>query len=359
MAKRIGILTSGGDCPGLNAAIRGVVKAADATMNVEIIGIKDGYKGLIYGDWQELPISNFSGILNLGGTILGTARTPFKNMRQVGDDNIDKVEAMKSNYKKMKLDCLVCLGGNGTHKTANLLSQEGLNVIALPKTIDNDIYGTEFTFGFHSAVEIATDVIDKVHTTAASHGRCLVVEIMGNKAGWLTLYAGVGGGADVILIPEIPYDINYVAKIVEQRAKAGKAFSIIAVAEGAISKEEAKMSKQERASKQAENPYRTAGYKVAESLTKLVGVDARVVIPGHVQRGGRPCAYDRVLSTCFGTYAAKLIKTGTFGTTIALKNGTTCHNLLVDVAGKASPVPLDNHVLLSAKSLGINLGSNI
>lgn len=359
MTKRIGILTSGGDCPGLNAAIRGVVKAANATMDVEIVGIKDGYKGLIYGDYQELPISKFSGILNLGGTILGSARTPFKDMRLVGNDNVDKVASMKKNYKKMGLDCLVCLGGNGTHKTANLLSQEGLNIVALPKTIDNDIYGTEFTFGFHSAVEIATDVIDKVHTTAASHGRCMIVEIMGNKAGWLTLYAGVGGGADVILIPEIPYEIEHVAEVVEKRANAGKAFSIIAVAEGAMNKEEAKLSKKERIALRAENPYRTAGHRVAEELSKLVGVDARVVVPGHVQRGGRPCAYDRILSTGFGTYAAKLIKNGTFGTTIALKNGATTHNLLVDVAGKASPVPLNNHVLLSAKALGINLGANI
>ena len=308
MTKRIGILTSGGDCPGLNAAIRGVVKAASATMDVEIVGIKDGYKGLIYGDWQELPLSKFSGILNLGGTILGTARTPFKDMRLVGEDHIDKVAAMKSNYKKMKLDCLVCLGGNGTHKTANMLSQEGLNIVALPKTIDNDIYGTEFTFGFHSAVEIATEVIDRVHTTAASHGRCLVVEIMGNKTGWLTLYSGVGGGADVILIPEIPYDINHVAEVVEKRASSGKAFSIIAVAEGAISKEEAKLNKKDRLALKAENPYRTVGHIIAEDLTRLVGIEARAVVPGHMQRGGGPCAYDRILSTGFGTYAAKLIK---------------------------------------------------
>lgn len=359
MTKRIGILTSGGDCPGLNAAIRGVVKAASATMDVEIVGIKDGYKGLIYGDWQELPISKFSGILNLGGTILGTARTPFKDMRLVGEDHIDKVAAMKSNYKKMKLDCLVCLGGNGTHKTANMLSQEGLNIVALPKTIDNDIYGTEFTFGFHSAVEIATEVIDRVHTTAASHGRCLVVEIMGNKAGWLTLYSGVGGGADVILIPEIPYDINHVAEVVEKRASSGKAFSIIAVAEGAISKEEAKLNKKDRLALKAENPYRTVGHVIAEDLARLVGVEARAVVPGHMQRGGGPCAYDRILSTGFGTYAAKLIKNGTFGTTIALKNGATTHNLLADVAGKPSPVPMNNHVLLSAKALGINLGAEI
>ena len=196
MKRRIGILTSGGDCPGLNAAIRGVTRAAYELFDAEIVGIHDGYRGLITGDYQEMKRSQFSGILTLGGTILGTARTPFRDMRKIGEDNVDKVAAMKKTYKDLKLDCLVTLGGNGTHKTANLLSKEGLNVIGLPKTIDNDLYGTDFTFGFHTAMDIATEVIDRIHTTAASHGRCMVVEIMGNKAGWLTLYSGVAGGAD-------------------------------------------------------------------------------------------------------------------------------------------------------------------
>ena len=233
MKRRIGILTSGGDCPGLNACIRGVARASYSMFDAEIIGIQDGYAGLIAGDYKEMKQSDFSGILTLGGTILGTRRTPFRNMRVIGEDNVDKVKAMKSNYKKMKLDCLVTLGGNGTHKTANLLAEEGLNVIGLPKTIDNDIWGTDVTFGFHTAVDIATEVIDRIHTTAASHGRCMVIEIMGNKAGWLTLYSGIAGGADIILLPEIPYDINIVAEAVRRRAENGKDFSIIAVAEGA------------------------------------------------------------------------------------------------------------------------------
>ena len=223
MKRRIGILTSGGDCPGLNAAIRGVARAAYEMFDAEIIGIHDGYRGLIQGDYQLMERSQFSGILTLGGTILGTSRQPFRNMKVIGDDNVDKVAAMKANYKAMKLDCLVILGGNGTHKTANLLSQEGLNVIGLPKTIDNDLYGTDFTFGFHTAVDIATEVIDRIHTTACSHGRCMVIEIMGNKAGWLTLYSGIAGGADVILIPEIPYEIERVAKVVETRARQARA----------------------------------------------------------------------------------------------------------------------------------------
>ena len=212
MKKRIGILTSGGDCPGLNATIRGVAKALYQRMgnNVEIIGIANGYSGLINGDYRVMQPYEFSGILTVGGTILGTKRTPFKLMRVIGDDEVDKVSAMKKNYKEMKLDCLLCLGGNGTHKTANLLSEEGLHVIGLPKTIDNDIYGTDVTFGFHTAVDIATESIDRVHTTAGSHSRCMVVELMGNKAGWLTLYAGIAGGADIILIPELPYNIENV-----------------------------------------------------------------------------------------------------------------------------------------------------
>ena len=224
MKKRVGILTSGGDCPGLNATIRGVAKALYARMgdNVEIVGIANGYSGLINGDYREMNEDDFRGILTLGGTILGTKRTPFKKMRVVEEDKVDKVAAMKKNYRAAKLDCLLCLGGNGTHKTANLLSQEGLNIIGLPKTIDNDIYGTDVTFGFHTAVDIATEVIDRIHTTAGSHSRVMCIEIMGNKAGWLTLYSGIAGGADIILIPEHPYDIKKVAEAVMRRQKAGK-----------------------------------------------------------------------------------------------------------------------------------------
>ena len=242
MKKRVGILTAGGDCPGLNATIRGVAKALYVRMgeNVEIIGILNGYHGLINGDYKKMQPDDFRGLLTLGGTILGTKRTPFKMMQVIEEDKIDKVAAMKKTYKDLKLDCLLCLGGNGTHKTANLLSQEGLNIIGLPKTIDNDIYGTDVTFGFHTAVEIDTEVIDRIHTTAGSHSRVMCIEIMGNKAGWLTLYAGIAGGADIILIPELPYDIDRVCAAVERRAKNGSNFSIIAVAEGAMNAEEAR-----------------------------------------------------------------------------------------------------------------------
>lgn len=356
MKRRIGILTSGGDCPGLNAAIRGVARAAYEMFDAEIIGIRNGYGGLIDGEYQEMSKKQFSGILTLGGTILGTSRRPFRNMRVVEEDGVDKVAAMKKTYRDLKLDCLVTLGGNGTHKTANLLSQEGLNVIGLPKTIDNDIYGTDFTFGFHTAVDIATDVIDRLHTTAASHGRCMVVEIMGNKAGWLTLYAGVAGGADVILLPEIPYDINVVADAVMARANSKKPFSIIAVAEGAMSREEAKMKKKEREAYRATLPYDCVSKRIAAQLHELTGVEARHVVPGHVQRGGSPSAYDRILSTQFGVHAAELIRDENYGMTVALNGNDMTHNKLSDIAGVPKPVPKDDHVLVTARHMGINMG---
>ena len=242
--KRIGLLTSGGDCQALNAAMRGVVKGLNTNLDeLEIYGFYDGYKGLIYGNYRLLTSKDFSGILTKGGTILGTSRQPFKYMRVPDENGLDKVGAMKHTYHKLNLDCLVILGGNGTQKTANLLREEGLNIIHLPKTIDNDIYGTDITFGFESALNIATDVIDCIHTTAASHNRVFIVEIMGHKVGWLPLHAGVAGGADIILIPEIPYDIDKVVEAINKRSKDGKGFTILAVAEGAISKEDAKLSK--------------------------------------------------------------------------------------------------------------------
>ncbi len=356
MKRRIGILTSGGDCPGLNACIRGVARASYSMFDTEIVGIQDGYAGLIAGDYKEMKQSDFSGILTLGGTILGTRRTPFRNMRVVSEDGVDKVKAMKANYKKMKLDCLVTLGGNGTHKTANLLAEEGMNVIGLPKTIDNDIWGTDVTFGFHTAVDIATEVIDRIHTTAASHGRCMVIELMGNKAGWLTLYSGIAGGADVILIPEIPYDIERVAKVVETRASAGKGFSILAVAEGAMDKEEAKLKKKEREAKRAASPI-TVSQRVAAQLQELAGVEARAVIPGHIQRGGSPSAYDRVLSTQFGVHAAELIRDGIFGVSVALVGNTVTHNPLSEIAGVAKLVPPDHQMVQTAKNIGISFGT--
>ena len=358
MKRRIGILTSGGDCPGLNAAIRGVARAAYELFDAQIIGIRDGYRGLIEGDYTEMDRRQFSGILTLGGTILGASRQPFSKMRVIGEDNVDKVANMKDNYKAMKLDCLVVLGGNGTHKTANLLSQEGLNVIGLPKTIDNDLYGTDFTFGFHTAVDIATEVLDRIHTTATSHGRCMVVELMGNKAGWLTLYSGVAGGADVVLLPEIPYDIKKVAKIVEERASYKKPFSIIAVAEGAMDLEEAQQKKKEREAARAAAV--ATGFSIAARISAqmqdLVGVEARHVVPGHIQRGGSPSAYDRVLATQFGVHAAQLIRDGVYGVSVALSGNNIIHNALKDIAGVPKLVPPDHQMVELARNIGISFG---
>ena len=358
MKRRIGILTSGGDCPGLNATIRGVAKACYQQFgsDIEIVGINDGYYGLINNLCKEMKQSDFSGILTTGGTIFGTKRTPFKMMQVVGDDNVDKVKEMKETYKKQKLDCLLTLGGNGTHKTANLLSSEGLNVIGLPKTIDNDIWGTSVTFGFHTAVDIATDVIDRLHTTANSHGRILVVEIMGNKAGWLTLYSGVAGGADMIVLPEIPYDINKLCEACEKRNESGKGFSILAVAEGAFDVNEAKMKKKERAKKRAEEGVTTATNRIAKQIESATGLETRVCVPGHMLRGGSPSAYDRVLATQFGVRAAQLIEQGKYGYAVAMINDKVSENKLKDIAGKTKIVPEDDQMVKTAKDIGISFG---
>ena len=245
--KKVGFLTSGGDCQALNATMRGVAKALynELGTEVELYGFEEGYKGLIYNEYRQLTPRDFSGILTKGGTILGSSRESFKTMRVPDENGLDKVAAMKQNYRRLELDCLVILGGNGTQKTANLLREEGLNIIHLPKTIDNDIWGTDMTFGFQSAVDLATNCIDCIHTTAASHGRVFIVEVMGHKVGWLTLHAGIAGGADIVLIPEIPYDIDKVCDAIAKRNRAKKGFTILAVAEGAISKQDAKLSKKE------------------------------------------------------------------------------------------------------------------
>ena len=258
--KRIGMLTSGGDCQSLNATMRGVVKGLNVLEgNVEIYGFIDGYKGLIYGNYKRLTSQDFSGILTTGGTILGTSRQPFKLMRTPDENGLDKVEAMKATYRYLDLDCLVILGGNGSQKTANLLREEGLNIVSLPKTIDNDLWGTDMTFGFQSAVDIATEAIDRIHTTATSHSRVFIVEVMGHKVGWVTLHAGIAGGADIILLPEIPYDVDNVVRAIKSRTEAGKHFTIIAVAEGAITKEDAALPKKKLKEKQEKKKRKKKG----------------------------------------------------------------------------------------------------
>lgn len=351
------MLTSGGDCQALNAAMRGVVKGLFSKRDdVEIYGFQDGYKGLIYSNFKMLTSKDFSGILTLGGTILGTSRQPFKLMRVPDKDGIDKVEAMKHTYHKLNLDCLVILGGNGTHKSANMLREEGLNVVTLPKTIDNDLWGTDMTFGFQSAVDIATDTIDRIHTTATSHSRVFIVEVMGHKVGWVTLHAGIAGGADIILLPEMPYDINSVVEAIEKRGKAGKRFTIIAVAEGAISKEDAQLSKKQYKAKLAKRKYSTVGYELASQIEKATGQEVRVTIPGHTQRGGSPVPFDRVISSRLGVAAAELIAKEDYGKLLIMKGYDVTTLPLEKTAGKLKYVSPDDQIVLQAKHLGISFG---
>ncbi|MDO4622955.1 MAG: ATP-dependent 6-phosphofructokinase [Eubacteriales bacterium] len=356
---RIGMLTSGGDCQALNATMRGVVKGLfNNVKDLEVYGFMNGYKGLIYGDYRMLTAHDFSGILTRGGTILGSSRQPFKLMREPDANGLDKVEAMKQNYHKLRLDCLVILGGNGTQKTANLLREEGLNVLHLPKTIDNDIYGTDMTFGFYSAVNIATEAIDCIHTTASSHNRVFIVEVMGHKVGWLTLYAGIASGADIILLPEIPYDIKKIAEAINRRKANGSEFTILAVAEGAVSKEIAALPKKEMKKKMAEitQKYPSVSYKIAEEIKEATGMDIRVTVPGHTQRGGSPCPYDRVLSTRLGSAAAGLILNGEYGYMVGIVDNKVKKVPLGDVAGKLKAVDPKCQEVREAKRIGISFG---
>ncbi|MBQ8972477.1 MAG: 6-phosphofructokinase [Clostridia bacterium] len=354
---RIGMLTSGGDCQALNAAMRGVAKTLfNSKEDVEIYGFLNGYQGLIHGKFRLLTYNDFTGILTQGGTFLGTSRTPFKTIQIPDEDSLDKVAAMKQNYYKLQLDCLVILGGNGTHKTANLLREQGLNVITLPKTIDNDLWGTDMTFGFQSAVDIATDAIDCIHTTAASHGRIFIVEVMGHKVGWLTLNAGMAGGADIILIPEIPYDLDKIVKKIKERHDQGSRFTILAVAEGAISKEDAKLSKKELKKKMENYKYPSVSYEIAEQLAKKSGLEVRVTVPGHTQRGGSPCPYDRVFASRLGSEAGKLILKREFGFMVGYRNREIVKVPLEDVAGKLKMVDPNATIVKEAKMLGISFG---
>ncbi|MCL1815608.1 MAG: 6-phosphofructokinase [Treponema sp.] len=353
ITNTFGILTAGGDCPGLNAAIRGVCRAAHDRYHMKILGIAGGYRGLISGDLRPLQPQDFSGILTRGGTILGTSREkPFKST-EIGED---KVKAIKENYHKYKLDALVVLGGNGTNTTGYLLAQEGLNVLGLPKTIDNDIEGCERSFGFHSAMAICTEAIDRLHSTAASHNRVMVIETMGRKAGWLGLYSGIAGGGDVILIPEIPYDIKAIGRHLKERAKTGKTFSIVVVAEGALSIEEAKMDKKDRKKFHTETAVPSIGYRVAREIETETGMETRATVLGYVQRGGIPSASDRVLATRFGTTAADMLARGEYGKLVSQIGNEIGPVDLSVPAGKTKKVPRDDPILDTAMAVGTCLG---
>ena len=373
MTKYIGILTSGGDSPGLNAAIRGVGKAALGHHGMHIIGFRDGFRGLMENRTAPLDGGQLSGILTSGGTILGTSRDKPHKM-PVGGKILDMTDAIVGNYHDNHLDCLVCLGGGGTAKNALRLKQKGVNVITLPKTIDNDVAGTDITFGFDTALGIATEAIDRLHSTAHSHHRIIVVEIMGHRAGWLALGAGIAGGADVILLPEIPYDVEIVAEAIRERARGGKPFSIVAVAEGAVSKQElaalarpketSRKSAKAKVNRKADDTeadaaailYADRTLRLARKLEQLTGLEARPTILGHLQRGGAPSAADRILATRLGTACADLIAKGTLGVMVAAKGEDTRPVKLEEVAGKVKTVPPDHPLILSARRVGTNFG---
>jgi ATP-dependent phosphofructokinase / diphosphate-dependent phosphofructokinase len=340
MGQRIGILTAGGDCPGINAAIRGVGKTAIVKYDMKLIGINDGFTGMINKEYRELTEYDLSGILTIGGTILGTSREkPFKSNGK-GKSEISKPVLIKEHYEQMGLDCLVCIGGNGTMKTAHLLSQEGLNVIGIPKTIDNDVWGTDLTFGFDSAVNIATEAIDRLHSTANSHKRIMIIELMGHNAGWIALYSGIAGGGDVILIPEIQYDEDKIAEYLLNRVNENKAYSIVVVAEG------------------IKNPSkdRSAAQYLSKRINEMTGLETRETVLGYIQRGGTPSPMDRVLATRYGTAAADMIAERDFGKMVALKNTEIVSVPLSEVSGKLKLVEPDNPLVTQTQNMGTSFG---
>ncbi len=370
--KRIGILTAGGDCPGLNAAIRAVGKAALGCHGIGVVGIRDGFLGLIEEHFMPLDGSTLANILTVGGTILGTSRVKPHRM-EVRGKTVDLRDVIVRNCKKNGLEALVCIGGGGTHKNALRLIEKGLNVITLPKTIDNDLSMTDRSFGFDTAVGIATEAVDRLHSTAHSHHRIIVAEIMGHRAGWLALGAGIAGGADVILIPEIPYDVKKIAQAIQRRSRHGTNFSIVAVAEGAMSLKDAQQFKAARGrnaratsmagvlkakAELAELDHLHAGntLRLAGQLEKLTGLESRVTILGYVQRGGAPSVGDRLLATRLGTACADLIAERVFGVMVAARGDGAQPVPIEQVAGKRKQVPLDHPWIASARAVGTCLG---
>ncbi len=337
--KRIGILTAGGDCPGINAAIRGVGKTAILEYGMEVIGISSGFLGLINKEYVELNENQLSGILTLGGTILGTSReNPFKKGNFLA--SIDKPRLIKKNYEELGLDALVCIGGNGTQRTASLLVEEGLNIIGIPKTIDNDVWGTDVTFGFDSALWIAVEAIDRLHTTANSHKRIMVLEVMGHHAGWLALFSGMAGGGDVILMPEIEYDMDIVAKYLKKRALNKKPYSIVIIAEGI------KCPKGEK-----------PAHYITNKINELTGLETRETILGYIQRGGSPSPMDRLLATRYGAYAVELIARNQYGLMVSSIADSIVSVPLKEVGGKLRTVPPDHPLIEKANRMGVCFGN--
>ncbi len=370
--KQIGILTAGGDAPGLNAAIRGIGKTALSHYDMQILGFQKGFRGIAQNQSFVLNSENLAGILTLGGTILGTSRDKPHKMA-IGGKFMDMTNAIIETYEQLHLDCLVCLGGGGTQKNALHLKNAGLNIISLPKTIDNDVAGTDMTFGFDTALGIATEAIDRLHSTAHSHHRIIVAELMGHNAGWLTLGAGIAGGADVILIPEIPYTVECIADAIKRRVQSGSRFSIVAVAEGALTREQArtvevlteeiaaatdKVERKILKSKllQHEQVHINNTLNLSRQLEESTGLESRTSILGHLQRGGTPSAGDRILATHLGAAAADFIDQGNYGVMVAYKNQQAIGIPLEEVAGVKKRVPLDHPWIETARKVGTSLG---
>ncbi len=335
---RIGILTAGGDCPGLNAAIRGVGKTAICEYGMRVFGFSSGFRGIIKNEFNELFEQDLSGILTMGGTILGTSREkPFK--KSSSGVEADKVELILKHYKQLTLDALVCIGGNGTQRTASLLSHVGLNIIGIPKTIDNDVWGTDATFGFDSALWIDTEAIDRLHTTANSHKRIMVIEVMGHNAGWLALYSGIAGGGDVILIPEIAYDEKVICNYLQKRVIQKKPYSIVVVAEGIL------------------KPKNTsAAHHISEMIKSRTSLEVRTTILGYIQRGGSPTPADRLLATGFGAHAVELITKHRFGLMVAKKGEVIDSVPLAEAGNKVRLVPTDHPLINKARRMDICFG---
>jgi 6-phosphofructokinase 1 len=358
--KRIAILTGGGDCPGINAVIRAVAKKAIYEKGIEVIGIEDAYEGMINNRYKRLDYDDVSGILTLGGTILGTSKTanPYRYAIRKGErlEFKDLSKIAIQNIKKLDVRCLVCIGGDGTLGIAHRLFEDGVPIVGLPKTIDNDLRGTDVTFGFDSAVSIATEGIDRIHTTAQSHHRVMIVEVMGHRAGWVSLYSGVAGGGDIILIPEIPYDTNLITEKVKERNKKGKRFSIVVVAEGAKPKGGDIVI--QRIVKESSDPIRLGGvgFILGEQIEKMTGLETRTVVMGHLLRGGPPTPFDRILATGLGTKAIDMIENEEFGYMVGLKRNSLVKVLLKEVAKGPKTVPLNHPLINAARSIGTCFG---
>lgn len=359
--KRIGIMTGGGDCPGLNAVIRAVTRKAIIENHWEVVGIRNGYNGLYYGNFVDLDLFNTSGILQEGGTILFSSNKDnlFKYQVEENGQRVikDVSDVAVENLKNAGIDVLFVVGGDGTLTSARDFARKGVRVIGIPKTIDNDLASTDTTFGFSTAVDVATEALDRLHTTAASHHRIMVLEVMGRYAGWIALHAGIAGGADAILIPEIPYDINYVASKIMRRKEIGKNFSVIVVAEGAMPKDGEMVVSSVVAD--SPDPIRLGGIgnKVAMELEALCGNESRATILGHLQRGGSPSSADRILSSRYGIAAVELAEKGLFGNMVTLKGTKMSYDSLEHVIGQVTKnVEPDSEMVRAAKSLGIVFG---